>query len=126
MMRVWGGGLPMLKGEPVQMAVRTILVDDMDGGDADVTIAFVVNGESYSIDLSNKNAERFWDALAPWIEVASRKVSERKSSIETHLAGVEQRAVIRAWARKRGMEVSSRGRIPQDIIEEYNKHNQGK
>lgn len=107
------------------MATRTVLVDDMDGGDADVTIAFVVNGESYSIDLSTRNAEAFWSAIAPYVEAASKKLNDRQSSLNAQLAGVEQRALIREWARKKGVEISSRGRIPQDIIEEYNKHNNG-
>lgn len=105
------------------MATRTVLVDDMDGGDADVTIAFVVNGESYSIDLSNRNAQAFHSAIAPYMEAASRKATDRQSAIDSELAAVEQRALIREWARKNGVEVSSRGRIPQDVVEEYRKQN---
>lgn len=107
------------------MATRTVLVDDMDGGDADVTIAFVIDGQSYSLDLSHQNAEVFRSILAPYIEAASKGVNARKSSIQSQLAGVEQRSAIRAWARKTGVEISDRGRIPQDVIEEYNKFHNG-
>lgn len=106
------------------MAIRTVLVDDMDGGDADVTIAFVINGESYSIDLSQANADRFHKLIGPYIEAASRKTQDRQSAINDELAGVEQRAIIRDWARKNGIEVSSRGRIPQDVIEQYRQGNE--
>lgn len=105
------------------MATRTVLVDDMDGGDADVTIAFIVDGESYTLDLSNKNAERFNKALEPFVEAARKHAATRVNLVEAEMVGVEQRAMIREWARKKGLEVSDRGRIPQDIVEAFNKNN---
>lgn len=104
------------------MAIRTVLVDDMDGGDADVTIAFIVNGESYTLDLSTKNAERFNKAIEPFVEAAQKRAASRVNLVEAEMAGVEQRAAIREWARKKGMEVSDRGRIPQDIVDAFNKN----
>jgi hypothetical protein len=103
------------------MAVRTVLVDDMDGGDADVTISFVINGESYSMDLSQKNADVFYQAIAPWMTIATKSRNDRESTVKDYLAGVEQRAAIRKWAAKKGLEVSQRGRIPQEITDEYNR-----
>jgi hypothetical protein len=35
----------------------------------------------------------------------------------------EQNAAIREWARKRGMSVSDRGRIPSEVLEAYHKEN---
>ena len=35
------------------------LVDDMDGGDADETVAFGLDGKSYEIELSKKNAAAY-------------------------------------------------------------------
>jgi hypothetical protein len=32
----------------------------------------------------------------------------------------DQAAAIRAWAKKQGLKVSDRGRIPANIIEQYN------
>jgi hypothetical protein len=42
------------------MAKRTIhmLIDDIDGGDADETVKFAVDGVQYEIDLSKKNAAK--------------------------------------------------------------------
>lgn len=109
------------------MATKTVLVDDMDGGDAETTIAFALNGEGYSMDLSNKNAETFYAALAPWLAIATRNKTARETTVQNHLAGVEQRAAIREWAIKQGMDISTRGRIPQEITDEYNKtHRSGK
>lgn len=103
------------------MATRTVLVDDMDGGDADVTIAFVVNGDSFSLDLSHANAQKFWDAMRPFIAAAEHSKNARETVLLTELAGVEQRAAIRDWARKQGIDIADRGRIPQDIVEEFNR-----
>jgi hypothetical protein len=35
----------------------------------------------------------------------------------------EQNQAIREWARKRGMKVSDRGRIPAEVLEAYHKEN---
>lgn len=107
------------------MATRTVLVDDMDGGDADVTIAFVFDGKSYSLDLSHENADKFRELLAPYMLAASKNSTSKSSAIKSQMAGVQQRAAIREWARGQGVVISERGRIPQDVIEEYNKFNNG-
>lgn len=107
------------------MATKTVLVDDMDGGHADVTIAFAINGEGYSMDLSNDNADAFYAALNPWLSIATRNGSARDEVVKEYLAGVEQRAAIREWATKRGIAVSKRGRIPQEVTEEFNRTHRG-
>ena len=104
-----------------RMSTKTVLVDDMDGGDADVTIAFTINGEGYSMDLSNDNADAFYSALNQWLSVATRIGAARDEAVKGYLVGVEQRAAIRQWAEKTGREISPRGRIPQEITDEYNK-----
>ena len=44
------------------------LTDDIDGGDADETVHFGLDGKSYEVDLSAANASRLRDALKPYIE----------------------------------------------------------
>jgi hypothetical protein len=105
--------------ERLDMSTKTVLIDDMDGGEADVTIAFIVNGDAYSLDLSKKNADKFNKALEPFIEAAQGQ--SRARLVDTEVAAFELRSAIREWARKRGLEVSERGRIPQDIVDAYNK-----
>ena len=56
--------------------VQVILVDDMDGGSADETVSFSLDGVSYEIDLSTKNAAAFRDSLAQYVGTA-RKVGGR-------------------------------------------------
>lgn len=106
------------------MATKTVLVDDMDGGPADVTIAFTIDGESYSIDLSNKNADRFWVVIGPYIEAAAGSRQERLQLVHHYQAEVEQRKAVREWGRKQGWTVSDRGKIPQDLQEAFDEAHQ--
>ncbi|WP_163513675.1 histone-like nucleoid-structuring protein Lsr2 [Fodinicola acaciae] len=110
------------------MVQRTeiILIDDLDGGKADETIRFALDGVAYEIDLSAKNAAKLRDQLAVYTEKARRagKAPTRPAvrppqPAATVGADREQNQAIRAWARKRGLPVSDRGRIPADIIEQY-------
>ena len=52
------------------------LEDDLDGGPADETVRFGVDGSEYEIDLSKKNAAAFRRKLAPFIDHA-RKAGTR-------------------------------------------------
>ncbi|RCW40166.1 Lsr2 protein [Halopolyspora algeriensis] len=111
--------------------VTVTLVDDLDGGQADETVEFALDGVSYQIDLSNDNAAELRDALGNFVSSARRAggrkkpgpksgSSSRASSGPTS-ADREQNQAIREWARKRGLKVSDRGRIPADIVEQYHK-----
>jgi hypothetical protein len=44
------------------------LTDDIDGGDADETVHFSLDGKSYEIDVSSGNAVRVREAFKPFIE----------------------------------------------------------
>ena len=57
--------------------VQIILEDDYDGGTADETVSFALDGAEYEIDLSSKNAAGLRDALAPWVAHA-RKIGGRR------------------------------------------------
>ena len=101
--------------------VNIVLVDDLDGGDATETVSFAIDGTTYEIDLSDKNASKLRDALAPYLGHA-RKVSggrrgPRKAAASASL-GPSPR-LVRDWARSNGYEVSDRGRVPADVIAAY-------
>jgi hypothetical protein len=109
--------------------VTVSLVDDLDGSEAEETVEFGLDGASYQIDLSEENAERLRDALAEYVEHARRsggrkraagRVSSAGRAPRTATADREQNQAIREWARKQGMKVSDRGRIPSDVIDAYN------
>jgi hypothetical protein len=106
--------------------VTVLLVDDIDGGSADETVSFSLDGVSYEIDLSTKNAKAFRDALAQYVGQA-RRVGGRSSggrstrSARRGRGGDNRTAEIREWARKNGHKVNERGRIPAAVVEAYDK-----
>jgi hypothetical protein len=104
--------------------VTVTLVDDFDGtSKATETVYFSIDGIDYEIDLSVKNAGKLRAGLEPWSEKA-RKIgrSKRKAGIKGRSAGAnEETGAIREWARAQGHPVSSRGRVPADLIEAYQK-----
>jgi nucleoid-associated protein Lsr2 len=101
--------------------VHVMLVDDLDGGEANETVSFSIDGTSYEIDLSSENASKLRKELAVYAEHA-RKASGagggRRRRSRTG-PGRERSSEIRAWAKQRGHKVSERGRIPAAIIAEY-------
>ena len=105
------------------------LIDDLDGEAADETIEFGIDGKNYEIDLSKDNAGKLRDALAAYVAAARRSGGRRsRSTASTGPArrpsiDREQNQAIREWARKRGMKVSDRGRIPAEVLEAYHKEN---
>jgi hypothetical protein len=106
--------------------IITVLTDDLDGGDADRTIEFGLDGVNYTIDLSEKNAGKLRKALGPYLSVAARAgrsgTSGRtasRSSARPSRSNRDQNQAIREWATKNGYEVSERGRIPASIAEAF-------
>lgn len=100
------------------MARRTFveLVDDMDGGTADETVSFGLDGVSYEIDLTAENAAELREALGVWAGKA-RRVGGRRIAGKSRSG--EDTAKIRAWAQEHGYSVGDRGRIPSDVRQAY-------
>lgn len=99
--------------------VKVLLIDDLDGSDADETIAFAVDGVSYEIDLNAAHAAELREAFARWIGHARRSGGRRRASAPRRAGGSGDTSVIREWARENGHKVSDRGRIPAEIREAY-------
>ncbi len=105
--------------------VTVTLVDDFDGdGPADETVEFSLDGVSYEIDLSAKNAKKLREDLKQWIDAGRRVGGRRRGRSSGSGRGRgsidrEQSAAIREWARRSGHKVSTRGRIPAEIIEAF-------
>ena len=95
------------------------LVDDLDGSEAEETVPFSIDGVSYEVDLSNLNAKKIRDELAPFIEHARRAGAQRRRRGTRAASSRERSADIRAWAKQRGIKVNERGRIPATVVEEY-------
>lgn len=107
--------------------VQVLLVDDLDGGEAEETVSFGLDGTSYEIDLSKSNAENLRESLARYVGSARKvgrsgpaRASSGRSKGGSAAIDRDQAAAIRAWAKKQGLKVSDRGRIPANIVEQYN------
>ena len=114
------------------MARRVIheLIDDLDGGLADESLSFGLDGVQYTIDLSAKNAAELRDVLAPFTAAATKlgrgvgpatpaRGGRGGRPVLSARAEREQNRAIREWAQSKGLEVSDRGRIRSDIVERF-------
>lgn len=64
-----GLGLKLsMKGNPVAQKVQVLLVDDLDGGEADETVTFALDGKSYEIDLKSEHAEELRSLLERYVK----------------------------------------------------------
>lgn len=107
--------------------IITLLTDDLDGGEADRTVEFGLDGVNYTIDLSEKNAGKLRKALDPFLTAATRvgrsnaaaPVARRPAAAGTARSSRDQNQAIREWANKNGHPVSERGRIPSHVVEAY-------
>lgn len=103
--------------------VKVILVDDLEGGHAEETVKFGIDGGTYEIDLNQANADRLRDALAPFVGAARKASRHGNGSRGTRRSASGERrgraADIRAWARGSSIEVNERGRIPARVVDMY-------
>ncbi len=104
--------------------VQVLLVDDLEGGEADETVTFALDGKTYEIDLNTGNADKLRDALADFVK-AGRRTGGRSSRGKggRSSTGSPDTAKIRAWAKENGYEVNDRGRVPATVREAYEKAN---
>ena len=104
--------------------VQVILVDDLDGGEAEESVSFSLDGVNYEIDLSSANAEALREAIAPWVGHA-RRISGRATRGRAATGGRSRAAAkadlgdVRAWARENGYQVSDRGRVSAEVMAAY-------
>ena len=60
--------------------VKIILEDDIDGGEANETVRFGLDGGQYEIDLSSANATKLRDALRPYVAAGRRARRLRRTT----------------------------------------------
>jgi len=106
--------------------VTFALEDDLDGGPADETVRFAVDGTDYEIDLRTSNAAAFRRQLAPYIEHARRAARSQPRRPGRVAASRQHSGDVRAWAKGHGIVVSERGRIPASVTEQYNAAHNGR
>ncbi|MEN3585669.1 MULTISPECIES: histone-like nucleoid-structuring protein Lsr2 [unclassified Streptomyces] len=106
--------------------VQVLLVDDLDGGEADETVTFALDGKTYEIDLTTANADKLRGLLEPFVKGGRRtggRASGRGKGRSASAGSGQDTAAIRAWAKENGYDVNDRGRVPASIREAYEKAN---
>ena len=80
---------------------------------------FSFDGRDYEIDLCEKHSQKFDEVMKRFADRA-RKVSTKVGRTKRRTTAHRRRsAEIRAWAKRSGMDVSDRGRIPAQVITKY-------
>jgi hypothetical protein len=105
----------------VAQQIQTLFIDDIDGGEAEGTVRFALDGTEYEIDLSASHSQELHTALTKYVDHA-RKVggTARRATRGTRRnASAIDTTAVRAWAKDHGVDVKERGRIPADVVEQY-------
>jgi len=100
-------------------------VSDLSG--AEITdndspsLRFGWDGTDYTIDLTAKEAEKFYKAVEPYLTAATKvgRSGGRSRGKASSSGSTSNAAEIRAWAKSNGMEVPERGRIPAEVREAF-------
>jgi Lsr2 len=105
--------------------VTVSLIDDLDGGPAVETVNFALDRRQYEIDLSDGNAAKLRETMANYVAAGrptgsstSKRSGTRRARTPSFSPNPDNQA-IRDWARTRGIEVSDRGRIAEDVRAKY-------
>jgi hypothetical protein len=106
----------------VAQKVQTLFIDDIDGGEAEGTVRFALDGAEYEIDLSAQHSDELHKALTNYITHA-RKVAgaqrQRAARGRRSAASSLDTAKVREWAKQNGLDIKDRGRVPADVVEKY-------
>jgi hypothetical protein len=101
--------------------IKTLYIDDIDGGEAEGTVRFGLDGTEFEIDLNARHSSELRRALEMYI-LHARKVGsapKRGRGNRRGGAGSLDTAKAREWARENGFDIKERGRIPADIVAKY-------
>jgi hypothetical protein len=102
--------------------VQTLFIDDIDGGAAEGTVRFGLDGTDYEIDLSREHNGELHKALERYIAHARKVGGAARRSARNGgrrgSSGIDTTAV-RTWAREQGIDIKERGRIPADVVAKY-------
>jgi Lsr2 len=103
--------------------IQTLFIDDLDGGEAEGTVRFGLDGTDYEIDLSATHAKALRKSLEKYVG-AARKVSSANrrrghAGGRRNAAGGPSPSEVREWAKAQGIEVRDRGRVPTELVVKF-------
>jgi hypothetical protein len=105
--------------------ITTLFIDDIDGGTAEGTVRFALDGTEYEIDLNAKHTEELRSTLGKYVTHARKTGGAARRG--GRAAGRASRGTgpalntteIRNWARENGYDIKDRGRVPADLVAKY-------
>jgi hypothetical protein len=101
--------------------IQTLFIDDIDGGAADGTVRFGLDGTNYEIDLSDEHTDELRKALGKYIEHSRKVAGTARRSARGLRSGAPaiDTAKVREWAKGNGYDIKDRGRVPADLVAKY-------
>jgi hypothetical protein len=100
--------------------IQTLFIDDIDGGPAEGTVRFGLDGTDYEIDLSTEHSEELHKVLAGYVAHARKSGgTARRGPRGRRGDGAPDTRKVREWARAEGIDIKERGRVPAEVIEKY-------
>ncbi|MEV1200024.1 Lsr2 dimerization domain-containing protein [Microbispora rosea] len=104
-----------------------ILVDDLDHSEGDDVARreFPLLNRTFAIDLSDANQQRLSEALAFIEEVLENAREVKQASRSKKAADTSPRlrgytlTDVREWAREQGLDVPARGKMADEVIEQF-------
>jgi hypothetical protein len=106
----------------VAQKIQTLLIDDLDGSEAEGTVRFGLDGTEYEIDLNAGHAQALRDALARYVHAARRAGGGARRPVRGGRrapAGGVDSTEVREWAKAQGIEVKDRGRVPTELVAKF-------
>jgi hypothetical protein len=100
--------------------IQTLFIDDIDGGPAEGTVRFGLDGTDYEIDLSAAHNEELHEVLAGYVTHARKAAgTARRAPRGRRGPDALDTRKVREWAKGQGIDVKERGRVPAEVIEKY-------
>jgi hypothetical protein len=109
----------------VAQKIQTLFIDDIDGGAAEGTVRFALDGTDYEIDLNAKHSEELRSALGKYVSHArkvggsARRAGRAAGRASRGASSALNTTEIRNWAREQGYDIKDRGRVPADLVAKY-------
>lgn len=110
--------------------VQVLLLCDVHEDDTpgSQTVTFGLDGASYEVDLCDAHAAELQESFGRFVAAGRRTNGGRGRPPGRSTGSAPRRSTgndrqrtqeIRAWARAQGLTVNERGRIPADIVAQY-------
>lgn len=108
--------------------VQVITYSDLSGKEGASSVTFGFSGSTYEIDLTGKEQDELAATLQPYVASGRRLTGRGATKAQAAPAGRRGKTAaggrpnprdVRAWAAKKGIKVSDRGRVPASVMERY-------